>query len=221
MGQVKKLLGNQRGNMTVFVLTIFFFLSLVMFTLLYNMSTIFVDKEVAANSAQQASIAAVQIIYEETEEAIQKYDLSLVGMLDPVYIMREVDHEKTRLRSAHPEWSESEVRYNAIDHVLLQHVNRNPVLYGYIHHSLAEAQTKIPGAVGEILQANGATPSGSVVTMFDSDMRIEVETSVRYQSETFGLAFLNTDTEQVKQSAKSRRIAFAEVMAWGGKRISL
>lgn len=71
------------------------------------------------------------------------------------------------------------------------------------------------------MQANGATRSGSVVTMFDSDMRIEVETSVRYQSDTFGLAFLNTVTEKVKQTAKSRRIAFAEVMGWGGKRITL
>jgi hypothetical protein len=221
MGQVKKLLGNQRGNMTVFVLTIFFFLSLVMFTVLFNMSSIFVDKEVAANSAQQASIAAVQIIYEEAEEAIREYDRSIAGMLNPDFIMGEVDLEKMRLRSAHPDWSESEVRYHAIDNVLLSHVPANGSLYGFLYQGLASAQDEIPEVVGEILQANGATRSGSVVTMFDSDMRIEVETSVRYQSETFGLAFLNTDTEQVKQTAKSRRIAFAEVMGWGGKRITL
>ncbi|CAJ1004226.1 MULTISPECIES: Tad domain-containing protein [Bacillales] len=221
MEQVKQLLGNQRGNMTVFVLTIFFFLSLVMFTLLFNMSTIFVDKEVAANSAQQASIAAVQIIYEEAEEAIREYDSSIAGMLDPDFIMVKVDLETMRLRSIHPDWSESEVRYRAIDNVLLSHVPANGVLYGYLYQGLESAQRKIREAAGEILQANGATRSGSVVTMFDSDMRIEVETSVRYQSDTFGLAFLNTVTEKVKQTAKSRRIAFAEVMGWGGKRITL
>jgi hypothetical protein len=207
--------------MTVFVLTIFFFMSLIMFTLLFNMSTIFVDKEVASNSAQQASIAATEVVYDEMKEAIRLYDLSITHLYNPVYISPQVNEEEAYLRSAHPEWSDSEVRFNAIDRVLDRNIPGNGELYSYVNLGLVQAQSKIPEIVGEILEDNGAVRSGSVVTFLTSDLRIEVETSVRYQSETFGLEFLDTHTDEVTQTAQSRRIAFAEVMGFLRNRITL
>lgn len=221
MRAVKQVLGNQRGNVTVFVLTIFFFMTLIMFTLLYNMSTVFVDKEVAANSAQQASIAAVQIVYEEVEVAIKLYDASLSSWTNPAYISTLVGERMMALRASNPDWSESEVRYNAIDDVLDWAIPMYPALQAYIQEGLVRAQGKIPGVVGGILDGNGATRSGSVITFFDSDLRITVETSARYESETFGLEFLNSHTEQVKQSAQSRPIGFAGKMRWYRNQITL
>lgn len=207
--------------MTVFVLTIFFFFSLVMFTLLFNMSTIFVDKEVAANSAQQAAIGATQIVYEEMERAIHAYDDSIRLLLDPVFIWPLVEIAESHYRRAYPSWSENEVRYHAIDQVLSAYIVGNLELRAYVWRHLAIAEREIPGTVGSILSSNGAVRSGSRVKMFNSEQRIEVRTSVRYESETFGLDFLSNHQNEIEQTAEGRRIRFVEVLRWGDVHLSL
>ncbi|EST54323.1 hypothetical protein T458_13405 [Brevibacillus panacihumi W25] len=219
MRQIANSLRDQRGNMTVFVLTIFFFFSLVMFTLLFNMSTVFVDKEVAANSAQQASLGATQIVYEEAERAIEVYDANLPFNMVP--ISPQVKAAKISLRSAHPSWSDSEILYNAIDQVLLVNLPTNSVLEGYVWQHMAVAERKIQSTVGSILSSNGAIRSGSRVKMFNSEQRIEVRTSVRYESENFGLDFLSNHRDEIEQTAEGRRIRFAEVLQWTDVHLSL
>ncbi|MDH4617359.1 Tad domain-containing protein [Brevibacillus sp. AY1] len=221
MRNATEMLRDQRGNMTVFVLTIFFFFSLVMFTLLFNMSTIFVDKEVAANSAQQASLGATQIVYEEMERAIKAYDDSISLLIDPVFIWPLVEIAESNYRRAYPSWSESEVRYHAIDQVLSAYIVGNLELRAYVWRHLAIAEREIPGTVGSILSSNGAVKSGSRVKMFNSEQRIEVRTSVRYESETFGLDFLSNHHNEIEQTAEGRRIRFVEVLRWGDVHLSL
>lgn len=205
--------------MTVFVLTIFFFFSLVMFTLLFNMSTVFVDKEVAANSAQQASLGATQIVYEEAKRAIEVYDANLPFNMVP--ISPQVEMAQISLRSAHPSWSDSEILYNAIDQVLLVNLPSNSVLEGYVWQHMAVAERKIQSTVGSILSRNGAIRSGSRVKMFNGEQRIEVKTSVRYESENFGLDFLSNHRDEIEQTAEGRRIRFAEVLQWRDVHLSL
>jgi len=214
-------LRDQRGNMTVFVLTIFFFFSLVMFTLLFNMSTIFVDKEVASNSAQLASIGATQIVYEEAENAIRAYDASISHLINPVYIGEQVELVESSLRSAHPSWSKSEILYSAIDQVLLVNLPSNAELHEYVWRYMAIAERKMQSAVGNILSENGAVRSGSRIKMFNSEQRIEVRTSVRYESENFGLDFLFNHRDEIEQTAEGRRIRFAEVLRWTDVHMSL
>jgi hypothetical protein len=216
-----QLLGNQRGNITVFVLTIFFFLSLLMFVLLFNMSTIFVDREVAVNSAQQASIAATQIVYEEAKSAIETYDRAITRLLNPEFLMPQVYSKEDFLRSEHPDWSDAEIRWNAIDHVLLSNLPGNGELSMYVSIGMAEAKRRLPDVVEAILRENGAKTSGSEVVMFNEDQRIQVETAVEYESETFGLQFLGTHRDEVKQTAESRRIGFLEVFRWPDTTLSL
>jgi len=203
----------------VFVLTIFFFFSLVMFTLLFNMSTVFVDKEVAANSAQQASLGATQIVYEEAERAIEVYDANLPFNMVPIW--PQVETAEISLRSAHPSWSDSEIRYSAIDQVLLANLPSNSVLHGYVLRYMGVAERKLQSTVGSILSSNGAVRSGSRVKMFNSEQRIEVKTSVRYESENFGLDFLSNHRDEIEQTAEGRRIRFAEVLQWTDVHLSL
>ena len=203
----------------MFVLTIFFFFSLVMFTLLFNMSTVFVDKEVAANSAQQASLGATQIVYEEAERAIEVYDANLPFNMVPIW--PQVETAEISLRSAHPSWSDSEIRYSAIDQVLLANLPSNSVLHGYVLRYMGVAERKLQSTVGSILSSNGAVRSGSRVKMFNSEQRIEVKTSVRYESENFGLDFLSNHRDEIEQTAEGRRIRFAEVLQWTDVHLSL
>jgi hypothetical protein len=221
MKRVIRHLHNERGNMTIFVMTIFFFMLLVMFTLLFNLSAVFVDKEVAANSAQQVSLTATQVVYKQAKEAIHTYDLSIENLANPVKIWPMVEAAEQSIRAANPDWSPSEVRYQAIDNVLLYAMPTYPSLEGYVALGMQQAYLEIPALAGEILERNKATRAGSYVKVFNSDRRIEVRTSVRYESNTFGLEFMPEHVEQVYQTGESRRIGFAEALNWSGGSISL
>jgi hypothetical protein len=221
MKQVKGILRDQRGNMTVFVLTIFFFITLIIFNLMFNMSTIFVDKEVAANSAQQAAIGATQVVYEEMKEAIDEYDLSIIGLEDWSPMWPQVETTEEYYRGANPSWSDSEVRYHAIDDVLSANLLANPKLRVFVWKGMEDAKRRIPEVAGSILSSNGAIKSESGVNMFNRDERIEVQTSVRYESETLGLEFLSTHREDIEQSAEGRRIGFINALGWIDSHLSL
>lgn len=221
MKRVIRHLRNERGNMTIFVMTIFIFLLFVMFTLLFNLSAVFVDKEVAANSAQQVSLTATQVIYKHVEEAIHLYDISIENLVNPVKIWPMVEAAEQSIRAANPDWSASEVRYQAIDNVLVYAMPTYPSLQGYVMLGVEQASLRIPALAGEILERNKATRAGSYVKMFNSERRIEVRTSVRNESKTFGLDFMPEHVEQVYQTGESRRIGFIANLGWPDGSISL
>ncbi|MGG4440740.1 Tad domain-containing protein [Brevibacillus fortis] len=215
MVRILRHLQNERGNMTIFTLTIYWFMFMLVFVALFNFSGIFVDKEQASNSAQQASIAAVRDIYEEMDEAIIKYDLSPKRYYDQDYLTPRKTAAMSSLRASHPDWSQSEIEYGAIDSVLSSALPGNLELQGYVSLGLRKASAEIPGVVATVLSRNKATLSGSSVDLFNSDNRIEVTTSVKYESESMGFDFIPAYSEQIYQTGESRRIGFIdEVNDW-------
>lgn len=221
MNRLKMRLCDQRGNMTIFTLTIFMFFFFVFFVALFNFSSVFVDKEKAANSAQLASLAATRDVYEQMEIAINNYDQAIATMLDPVFLNPIVQSTAATLRATHPHWAESEVQFEAIDEVLADWLPGNGLLQGFVLQGLIVAETKASGAVSYVLSQNGATLSGSTVRMFTGDHRIEVETSVRFQSESMGFDFLPAFSEKIYQKGQSRQIRFiGAVSGWQSHSIS-
>ncbi|MED1784505.1 Tad domain-containing protein [Brevibacillus fortis] len=215
MVRILRHLQNERGNMTIFTLTIYWFMFMLVFVALFNFSGIFVDKEQASNSAQQASIAAVRDIYEEMDEAIIKYDLSPKRYSDQDYLTPRKTAAMSSLRASHPDWSQSEIEYGAIDSVLSSALPDNLELQGYVSLGLSKASAEIPGVVATVLSRNKATLSGLSVHLFNSDNRIEVTTSVKYESESMGFDFIPAYSEQIYQTGESRRIGFIdEVNDW-------
>ncbi|MBO8164395.1 MAG: hypothetical protein H0Z34_11845 [Brevibacillus sp.] len=185
-----------------------------LFVALFNFSTVFVDKQQAANTAQQASLAATKAVYEEIEEAIADYDESIMLLEDPVFIWTLIGIEKSDLRSLHPDWAESEIHYTAIDNVLSTMLPGNHELQAFIHNGLQDSRGKVEQAVRTIIQENGAAQSGSTIKMFTSDDRIEVRTSVKYESVTFGQDYMPYFEEQVYQTAQSRRFGFLDAVGF-------
>lgn len=215
MVRILRHLQNERGNMTIFTLTIYWFMFMLVFVALFNFSSIFVDKEQAANSAQQASIAAVKDIYDEMEVAIKLYDVSINAQFNPDYVWPKVELARDQLAAAHPDWSNSEIKYGAIDRALNSTLPGNFQLQAYVYAGLLKAKAKIPGVVRKVLVDNKATLNGSSIKLFNSDNRIEVRTSVEYNSESMGFDFLSTYSEQIYQTGESRRIGFIdEVNGW-------
>lgn len=213
MRKLSAILGNERGNVTVFTLSVFFVMLLILFTALFNFSTVFVVKEQASNSAQQAALAAVEPIYEEMEEAIKKYDSSPNRLKDGNFIGIKVDMAEEAIRASNPDWAKSEVRYEAIDQVLSSWLP-HPELSFYVNEGLANAQSEIRSIVITILDANHATVPGSKLVVFTSDERIEVQTSVRYRASTFDFEFMPEikHEEEIYQTGQSRQIGFLDAI---------
>ncbi|MGK5510933.1 Tad domain-containing protein [Brevibacillus formosus] len=222
MVRILRHLQNERGNMTIFTLTIYWFMFMLVFVALFNFSGIFVDKEQASNSAQQASIAAVKDIYDEMERAIEIYDASPARNYDYDYLYLKRIAARNQMRVAHPDWSHSEIEYGVIDAVLSSSLPDNVELQGYVNLGLIKAAGHIPGVVAKVLSDNKATLSGSSVKLFNSDNRIEVTTSVKYESESMGFDFIPAYSEQIYQTGESRRIGFIdEVSGWANLHIPM
>ncbi|NQF15864.1 Tad domain-containing protein [Brevibacillus sp. HB1.3] len=215
MVRILRHLQNERGNMTIFTLTIYWFIFMLVFVALFNFSTVFVDKEQASNSAQQASIAAVKDIYDEMDTAIKVYDASPNRYYDQNYLSLKLEAAKSKMRASHPDWSQSEIEFGAIDSVLSNELPGSVELQTYVSLGLKNAASQIPGVVRKVLSDNKATLSGSSVKLFNSDNRIEVTTSVKYESESMGFDFIPAYSEQIYQTGESRRIGFIdEVSGW-------
>ncbi|MFS0919822.1 Tad domain-containing protein [Brevibacillus sp. 179-C 1.1 NHS] len=213
MRRLSVILGNERGNVTVFTLSVFFVMLLILFTALFNFSTVFVVKEQASNSAQQAALAAIKPIYDEMEDAIEEYDKSPNRLKNSILLGPIVDQTEDAIRASHPDWAKSEVRYEAIDQVFSSWLPANIELLGYVQSGLAKANAKVNGVVIRILEANHATLAGSKV-VFTSDDRIEVQTSVRFRSTTFDFDFMPEikHEEEVYQTGQSRQIGFLDAV---------
>ncbi|MFI8713833.1 Tad domain-containing protein [Brevibacillus brevis] len=215
MIRILRHLQNERGNMTIFTLTIYWFMFMLVFVALFNFSTVFVDKEQASNSAQQASIAAVKDIYDEMIVAIKAYDASITRLKNPNFVWPRVEAATSQLKASHPDWAASEIKYGAIDLALNSALPGNPELQFYVYAGLQNATSRIPGVVTKVLSDNKATLTGSSIKLFNSDNRIEVTTSVKYESESMGFDFIPAYSEQIYQTGESRRIGFIdEVSGW-------
>lgn len=204
---------NERGNIGAFVLTIFTFMLLVLFTALFNFSTVFVDKDRAEQIAMQASQAGLKDIYEEMENAIRTYDTSPARYEDPVFITPDLVAEELSVRAAHPDWATSEVHYTAIDNVLSNWLPGNPELQAYVQAGMATAKIRVRQAIITVLRENNATMGASSYVIFNSDKRIEVQAAVTFQSETLGFEFLPDHREVISQTAESRKIDFLDKVA--------
>jgi len=201
---IRGILRDERGNMTVFVLSIFTFMMLVLFTALYNSSTVFLGKEQAMNSAQVASQGAVKSVYDAMEVAIVAYDAwAIANRLPP--IGPDVDARESSLR-ANPDLAASEARYTAIDQVLSDELGSKPMLMTFVMTGLAEARLEIPGHVTYILHENDATLKN--LDVFNGDDRIEVTAAVDYESDNMGFEFLSTYRDEIVQTGESRKIGF-------------
>ncbi|WLR52596.1 Tad domain-containing protein [Bacillus tianshenii] len=202
---------NEKGNVTIFVLSVFFLLMIIVFFVLLNFAKVFIDKQQASNSADQASLAATKLIYDKTEEAIKDYDLyAILNPLDPyVPIGPDISLKEQQLKGMHPNWSKNEIRYAAIDDILTVELSSNVKLQSFILAGLQSASSEMKGTVNRIITDNGATPAGTTIDMFAKE-RVEVKTSVRYETIKDEEGVIPHFEEQVFQIGKSREIDFVD-----------
>lgn len=78
---VKAYLQEERGNAALFMIGLLSIM-MVLFVFVFNLSKIFAVKEEANTTAQQASLAATSVLYDQLDEAIEEYEKGLIGTVD-------------------------------------------------------------------------------------------------------------------------------------------
>ncbi|BCB02162.1 Tad domain-containing protein [Bacillus sp. KH172YL63] len=120
---VKAYLQEERGNAALFMIGLLSIM-MVLFVFVFNLSKIFAVKEEANTTAQQASLAATSVLYDQLDEAIEEYEKGLIGTVDsyPESIGQKIEKKESQLRSdpGYNDYSENEIKLEAMDIVLTE-----------------------------------------------------------------------------------------------------
>ncbi|WP_201716823.1 Tad domain-containing protein [Rossellomorea arthrocnemi] len=121
--KVKACLQQEHGNAALFMIGLLSIM-MVLFVFVFNLTQIFAVKEEANTTAQQASLAATSVLYDQLDEAIEKYEKSIIGTVDssPETIGQKIEKKEIQLRSdaGFNEYSENEIKLEAMDIVLTE-----------------------------------------------------------------------------------------------------
>jgi Putative Flp pilus-assembly TadE/G-like len=121
--KVKACLQQEHGNAALFMIGLLSIM-MVLFVFVFNLTQIFAVKEEANTTAQQASLAATSVLYDQLDEAIEKYEKSIIGTVDssPETIGQKIEKKEIQLRSdaGYNEYSENEIKLEAMDIVLTE-----------------------------------------------------------------------------------------------------
>jgi uncharacterized protein (UPF0333 family) len=121
--KVKACLQQEHGNAALFMIGLLSIM-MVLFVFVFNLTQIFAVKEEANTTAQQASLAATSVLYDQLDEAIEKYEKSIIGTVDssPETTVQKIEKKEIQLRSdaGFNEYSENEIKLEAMDIVLTE-----------------------------------------------------------------------------------------------------
>lgn len=204
--------------MTIFIVGCFsvFFL---LFIVILSFANVLVDKEIASNNAEQASIVASGIMLDHLEEAIEDYDdwLRPLLLLDPIpeYVLglHPLEDDVEMAMNALPSTlSEPEKRHKAINQVLKNEIPGNYFLKNFVQNQLNLAKSKIRIQVKENIENNNSEISKTKI-IFNEKHRIEVETATRYETIKFD-EYLDENHRYIKQKGYGPTFEFAESFNW-------
>ncbi|MFT4415397.1 pilus assembly protein TadG-related protein [Fredinandcohnia humi] len=210
-----KLLKNENGNTTLFIIGLFGIFTLL-FLVVLNFAQVLIDKERASNNAEQASIVATGIIVDSLEEAIYQYDATLTGTVEEILdksLERRLNEAKAALRYD-TSLTSSEVHHKAVNRVLREELaSGNPVLYSIVRSQLNGAMYSLSSEVQSSIDKNDGELAETKIKVFNHNNRVEVETATRYEAHKFDEYFPES-SRFVRQKAQGPTFEIAEVISW-------
>lgn len=220
-----KTLRNERGNITLFTVGSMIIVML-MFIFVINLAKVFAVKEQAHTSAQQASLAATAVLYDEIWTAIDKYEITIMGLVDsyPKTIEQKVDERTIALNNSHPDWSGNEAYVEAIDQVLIEEMNSGvgteelrQALQNELNPSIIYSMKE---QARQTILANGGTLTGAEMELFH-DNRVYVKAANTMESIDYGSIF-HSFKDDVYQTGAGPEINFLEELhSWSDRIESL
>lgn len=210
-----KVLRNEKGNMTLLLLG-----SISIFTLMLgavlSFSNVFIKKEQASDNAEQASLVASSIVLERLEEAIYDYDDSIRGEVEDFLgksLEKKVEKKQEQLKNQDPELSNSEAKHQAINAVLKTELQKgNQDLQQEVAQQLRYAESEIISAVRRNISENNGEISGTEISLFNNQNRIEISTATRYKAVQFD-AYYPDNKRNIEQIGQGPTFDFIEGMS--------
>lgn len=203
---------NEDGNIALFVIGM---LSIIMILLIFvvNLGGALATKEQSATTAQQASMAATSVLYEEVRRAVYEYeDDTLEGELLSFFedIEEKVDERAAELSGSgsYADWTRNEVELEAFDQVLSEALDQD-VLRSKLIEVLGEEdiETAVIDKARQAILANDGVLEGAQLGI--NDNRIYVRAANEFESVSYD-GFMEGLQENVYQESAGPTIDFLE-----------
>lgn len=218
----KKHFQNEDGNIALFVLGM---LSIIMILLIFviNLGGALATKEQSGTTAQQASMAASSVLYEEVRRVVYEYeDETLEGALQAFFedIEEMVDEKASELsgRGNYADWTQNEIELEAFDQVLSDELNKD-VVRSKLNELLEDEpiETKVINKTKSTIVANDGVLEGAELAVMDD--RFYVRAGNELEMVSFD-GYMEGIKENVYQESAGPKINFLDIV-WDGDRKSV
>lgn len=208
---------NERGATSFYAIWLLL-VTAVLLVLIVNIVKVYAAKEQASVSAEQAALAATDVVYESVRDAIDQYDSDAVeGIISRKKLKDKIKEKKKDVLRRLPGFTESEAEREAIDQVLSAEL-RKPS-HGRLRHdifaALQHAITDVKRTAKEMIEENGGKVTNkTTILYFNDDARIEITSEVHYEESTFG-SYITGSGGDLPQKAVGPKIDFVlHLNAW-------
>lgn len=212
---------NEDGNIILFVLGM---LSIIMILLIFvvNLGGALATKEQSGTTAQQASMAASSVLYEEVRRVIYEYeDDTLEGAVQAFFedIEEMVDDRASDLSGSgnYIDWTVNEIELEAFDQVLSEELNKNKVRSKLIELLEDEdIESEVINTTKNAIVANDGVLEGAELTIKDD--RFYVRAANEIESVSFD-GYMEGIKENVYQESAGPKIDFLDIV-WDGNSVT-
>ncbi|MET3730252.1 hypothetical protein ABID52_003893 [Fictibacillus halophilus] len=222
---MSKQFSNEKGNIALLTLGLMSVM-IIMFLFLTNFVKVFSIKEQASTNAQQASLAATSIVYEEVDEAIDEYEMTLIANGKEILEGESLSERINKRQEQYSDLNQNEAHIKAVDEVLSEELSGNgidtKILNDILIENLTNSQTieSLKYEVSEVISSNKGTVANSEIVFMD-DSQITVKTSSKYKALKFD-SFIPDDQRDINQTGTGPEISFIEYLdGWSDITIEL
>ncbi|UJL47031.1 hypothetical protein KFZ58_03550 [Virgibacillus sp. NKC19-16] len=210
--KLKERFNNEDGNIILFVLGMLSII-MILFVFVLNMGMGLAVKEQSGTTANQASMAASSVLYEEVRQVIFEYeDDTLEGALQAFFedIEEKVDDKVSELSGSftYNDWSANEIELEAFDIVLKEELE-TPVIREKLNELLADEdiESLVINKAREAIVQNGGQLDGAELMIENN--RIHVRAANEFESTSYDgiMAGIN---ENIYQESAGPEIDFLE-----------
>ncbi|MBY7142352.1 Tad domain-containing protein [Virgibacillus sp. NKC19-3] len=203
---------NEDGNIILFVLGMLSII-MILFVFVLNMGMGLAVKEKSGTTANQASMAASSVFYEEVRKIVFDYeDDTLEGKLQAFFedIEEKVDDKVSDLSGSftYSDWSTNEIELEAFDLVLKEEID-TPVIREKLNELLEEAdiESQVINKAREAIVQNGGQLDGAELTIENN--RIHVKAANEFESTSYD-GMMAGISENIYQESAGPEIDFLE-----------
>jgi len=186
-------LKNEDGNATFYMIWLLGIVALI-FLIVLNLVKVYVVKEHANLSAEQAAIAGTATLLTYTERAVDEVDNHPVMTAERVATgkkkLSKLVKDKQQNYIDYQNMDQSTAYIKAINDVIPAKMNENPMLEnlirnkfrGELGHSIWDLQMKVGPTIQEMIAKNGGNTTNTEILFSTSKWRLEVKSTVTFKS---------------------------------------